>query len=289
VHLHGAFNHWNTAISRSLQRPYVFSPHSGYDPVSLRRSHVRKALYRFLFEREMLESASLIVALTAVELDQIRAFGATGLVAVIPNGVATAAPDVDPIALRRELELPAEDRLAVFVGRLDVYRKGLDRLVWGIVQAPGWHLALVGPRVRDVARLEEMIADLAIGDRVHLTDERHGQRLQEAYAGADLFVLSSRWEGLPMALLEAMAHGVPVVVSPEVGRLVDVEEAGAGWIATSEGLGDLLKRLKVDGGPQLRARGQAARTLAKRYAWDAVAEGYEAAYQQVLDPREAVK
>ena len=61
-------------------------------------------------------------------------------------------------AFRRELQYPREALLAVFVGRLDVHRKGLDVLVRGIADAPAWHLALVGPRFRGVERLERMIA-----------------------------------------------------------------------------------------------------------------------------------
>ena len=167
VHLHGAFNPSNTAIARALRRPYVFSPHSGYDPVSLRRSRGRKAVYRILFERAMLERAALLVALTDVELADIRAFGATRPCEVIPNGVERPAEDLDAEAFRRELGLPHDALLAVFVGRLDVHRKGLDVLVRGVADAPGWHLALVGPRFRDVERLERMIADLRLGDRVH--------------------------------------------------------------------------------------------------------------------------
>jgi glycosyltransferase involved in cell wall biosynthesis len=289
VHLHGAFNRSNTAISRAIAHPYVFSPHSGYDPVSLRRSRIRKVVYRLLFELSMLRRAALVAALTDVELDQVRSFGATGAVVVIPNGVATPARNVDPLTFRRELGLPDDAHLAAFVGRLDVYRKGLDRAVRGLAEAPRWHLALVGPRFRDVPRLERMISELAIQDRVHFTGERHGKQLQEALAGADLFVLLSRWEGLPMALLEAMSYGTPAVVSPEVGRLLDVEHAGAGWTTRDgESLGALLIQFPDDGRPELESRERAARELAKRYEWDAVAERYEHAYKMVLRSRESM-
>ncbi len=288
IHLHGAFNRWNTALSASLRRPYVFSPHSGYDPVSLRRSRLRKVLYRSVFERSMLERAALTVALTEAEADQVRAFRGKGSLAVIPNGVEPPVADVDRLALRRDLELTAEDHLVVFVGRLDVHRKGLDRLVRGVAGAPGWHLALVGPRFSDVGRLETMIDDLAIGDRVRFTGERHGRALREALAGGDLFVLLSRWEGLPIALLEALSYGTPVVVSPEVGRVIDVEASGAGWVVPPDGLGSLLVRLHGET-EELDAHRLASHMLAARYTWDAVAEAYEAAYEQVLRSRKTVR
>jgi glycosyltransferase involved in cell wall biosynthesis len=282
VHLHGAFNQSNTAVSRALRSPYVFSPHSGYDPVSLTRGRGRKLVYRVLFERTMLKHAALSVALTNQELGQLRALGVTGPVEVIPNGVEPAPVDLDRHAFRQELELSPDSLLAVFVGRLDVYRKGLDMLVRGVAAAPPWHLALVGPRFRDVDRLEQMIADLGTGDRVHLVGERHGRRLQEGVAAANVFMLLSRWEGLPMALLEALCLGKPAVVSSAVERLIGVDAAGAGWVADEGELGPLLRHLQDRGRGELVRRGTAALQLSKRYDWDLVAERYESAYERAL-------
>ena len=288
VHLHGAFNPSNTAISRTLRRPYVFSPHSGYNPVSLRRSRGRKTVYRILFERSMLERAASLVALTEAELADVRAFGATRPCEVIPNGVEPPADDPDAEAFRRALGLPPDALLAVFVGRLDVHRKGLDVLVDGVSEAPGWHLALVGPRFRDVERLERMIADLRLGDRVHLVGERHGRGLREAVRAADLFVLMSRWEGLPMVLLEALALGRPAVVSGAVERSVPVAAAGAGWVAGEADLGTVLREIAGTGRDELAERGRAALALSRRYDWDSVAERYEAVYERSREPRPRV-
>ena len=279
AHLHGAFNVSNTAVSRSLRRPYVFSPHSGYDPVSLRRSRGRKLVYSVVFERAMLRRAALLVALTDVELADIRKFGGTGPSAVIPNGVEPAPHDLDRHAFRRELGIGPDAYLAVFVGRLDVQRKGLDVLVRGIAEAAGWHLALVGPRFRDVDRLERMISGLGVGERVRLVGERRGRSLHEAVAAADLFTLLSRWEGLPMSLLEALALATPAVVSPAVERLIGVDRAGAGWVVTPDDLGPLLRRLARE---ELVRRGRQALELSRGYDWDSVAERYEAAYRRAL-------
>jgi glycosyltransferase involved in cell wall biosynthesis len=284
VHLHGAFNVTNTLVSRSLRRPYVFSPHSGYDPVSLRRSRARKVLYRVLFERAMLERASLLVALTDAELADLRRFGASAPTVVIPNGVERPPADLDRGAFRRELRIGADDLLAAFVGRLDVYRKGLDVLVRGIAAAPGWHLALIGPRFRDVDRLEALIEQLGIGDRIHFLGERHGRGLQESVAGADLFTMLSRWEGMPMALLEALSLSVPAIVSPAVERAIGVDAAGAGWVAEEQDLGPLLSRLRDADRRELRRRGEAAVFLSGTYDWAEVAGRYEHVYERALPP-----
>jgi glycosyltransferase involved in cell wall biosynthesis len=283
VHLHGGFNVSNTAVARALDLPYVFSPHSAYERVSLTRGRVRKAAYRMLFERTMLRRASLVTALTSAELDDVKAFGAPGPFAIIPNGVTSSPPEADRASVRQNLGVRGDRRVVVFVGRLDVWRKGLDRLIAGVAEAPEWHLAVIGPDHRGgLARLRDMVRNHHIVDRVSLCGPLLGRRLQDTLAAADLFALMSRWEGLPMALLEALSHGTPAVVSPEVDRCVGVGAAGAGWSASSESLGGTLRSLTSMEDLQWADYSRAAKQLSRRYDWEAVADQYESAYERVL-------
>jgi glycosyltransferase involved in cell wall biosynthesis len=283
VHLHGAFNLTNTAASLALRTPYVFSPHSGYDPVSLRRSKARKAVYRSLFERRMLRRASLVCALTEVELKHVHDYGAPRPGIVIPNGVSRPPANVDRRAFRAKLGLDDTTHVAVFLGRLDIYRKGLDLVMNGIAQAEGWHLALVGPDHRgELNELRSLAGNLKIAHRVSFTGPRHGLELHECLAGADLFALMSRWEGLPMSLLEALSHGTPALVSLEVESLVPVAASGAGWTASPNTVGDTLRRLAGLDAARMSRHREAALRLSTDYDWDAVAAQYEAAYERAI-------
>jgi glycosyltransferase involved in cell wall biosynthesis len=223
------------------------------------------------------------VALTDVEARDLDAFGAGQPVAIIPNGVIPAPRDLDGAGFRRELGLGPTDRLLLFVGRLDVLHKGLDVLVDGVAEAPAWRLAMVGPDVRGgrawlLARAEA----LGMLSRLAVVGPRQGRALHQAFAAADCFALTSRWEGLPIALLEALAHGVPAVVSPAVDRLVGVTQAGAGWSVRGSELGPVLCRLAGD---ERAKRAAEARALAARYDWTAIAARYEAAYGGLTGPR----
>jgi glycosyltransferase involved in cell wall biosynthesis len=97
--------------------------------------------------------------------------------------------------------------------------------------------------------------------------------------------LTSRWEGMPMALLEALALGRPAVVSPAVERTIGVGDGGAGWVVSEGDVGRVLRDIRRD---ELSERGRAALKLSKQYDWDTVAERYEAAYERAQGSRQRV-
>lgn len=279
VHLHSVFLPFNTLAARALRTPFVVSPHGGYDPVSLRRSAGRKAAYRILFERRMLQRAALVCALTTQEAHAARSMGASGRVVVIPNGVEPFSDEVDPLPLRRELGIEPSELLAVFVGRLDVFHKGLDELLRGLAGAPGWNLALVGPDHRGGrGTLQRLAADLGVDDRVLFVGPRDRATVHQAMVAADVAVFASRWEGQPMALLEALTVGTPAVVSTAVESVVGVAASGAGWCFAHGGLAAVLRQVAVASPSERDARRSAAARLAARHDWTAIAGRYEHAY-----------
>jgi glycosyltransferase involved in cell wall biosynthesis len=161
----------------------------------------------------------------------------------IPNGVDVARfHPVDPPGrrrLREALGLPLDAPIAIFVGIVNP-RKGVDRLLdaWPAVEArhPEATLVLVGP-------LPDATSDATVafvGQLRALTDQLRiqlaGQQadVQRYLQAADLFVLPSRVEGLPNALLEAMACGLPVVSSPLSGVSEVIQHGTNGLLLVDE-------------------------------------------------------
>jgi glycosyltransferase involved in cell wall biosynthesis len=273
----------NTAIARTWRGAVVVSPHGGYDPVSLRRSLFRKRVYSTLYEKSMVRRAATAVALTDVEAAQVRAFAGDVVTAVVPNGVAPRPAGMGGRSFRDRVGIPADARLAVFVGRLDVRHKGLDRLMAATAAAPTWRFLLAGPDHRNGhQRLRRMAAGLGTSARIHLVGQLEASALTDAYAAADLFVLPSRWEGLPMSLLEALAQGIPALVTPEVDRLVPVSRSGAGWVSAPGELGAALEAAVALPPAAWSGAAQAARRLARRYDWNDVAAAYEDVYRTAI-------
>jgi glycosyltransferase involved in cell wall biosynthesis len=283
VHLHATFTAANNLLAARLRMPYVISPHGGYAPASLARHAGRKRLYVALAERRTLRRAALRIVLTQTEAEQLRTLGVREPVEVIPNGVSQASADVDPTAFRAELGLDSEAPLLVYVGRVDLWHKGLDILVQGVAEAPEWSAAVVGPDFRRSREpLQRLAAALGAERRIVFTGPRRGRQLDEAFAAADVFAHTSRWEGFPISLLEALSHGVPALVSPAVESVVGVSAAGAGWVAGPEQVGGILRAVAQLDRAVWARHADAARQLAARYRWDEVAALYEAAYERAL-------
>lgn len=185
-----------------------------------------------LFRRAFLRNLHAVVAnsrhIASALRERIPALP-TERIFMIPNGVSfTAAP---PAPLRCALGLGADDLLAVTVGALE-WRKGMDRLLGALAgaRAPRLHLALAGDGP-DRAALQERARALGVAGRVHFLGERRD--VPAVLAAADLFVIASVSEGFSVAMLEAMAAGLPVI-STDVGGAWEALAArdgrpAAGW------------------------------------------------------------
>jgi glycosyltransferase involved in cell wall biosynthesis len=107
--------------------------------------------------------------------------------------------------------------------------------------------------------------------------------LHQALAASDLLVLLSRSEGLPMALLEGMSHGLPAAVSPEVNARVAV--GASGWVTPPSELGALLCRICNDPEKEWVRRREEALNMATHFEWPQVAASYLEAYNRAVDQR----
>jgi glycosyltransferase involved in cell wall biosynthesis len=262
-----------------FRMPYIVSLRGGdvpgFRPYDFARQHRLLApLLRRVWHR-----ASGVVA-NSEGLRQLgQAFEPRIPVKVIPNGV-----DLEKYKpVTRSWEPP---RL-LFVGRV-VYQKGLDLLLKALAGLPvsSWQLEIIGDGPQ-LDRLKEQTARLNIEDKVNFPGWQSREELPKTYQSCNLFVYPSRHEGMPNAVLEAMASGLPVLatriagneelVSEETGLLVPTEDA--------EALGAALANLI----PSASLRQQMGRAARKRveahYSWRKVAQGYLDLMNSILETR----
>ena len=206
-------------------------------------------------------------------------------VSVIHHGVDTthfrpAAPE-SVRALRRELALPADRPIALFVGDL---RKGGVVALEVLAQVSGLHLLMVSGS--DTEPYRAHAAALGVSERV--TFEPAARTIQRYYAAADMFLFPSPYDAFGMVALEAMASALPVVMSRQAGASELIEPERDGLIvdkATDIGaFVDHVRRLTRN--PELRtSMGAAARRTAERHSWDAVARETMRIYERAVAGR----
>jgi glycosyltransferase involved in cell wall biosynthesis len=211
---------------------------------------------------------------------------APGRVATIPNGVPYAPPE--RVRLREELGLGAADRLLVSVGNLYPVKGHLflvEALARVARQHPTAHLAIAGRGEQEPA-LRACAEAHGIADRVHLLGLRAD--VPAVLAAADVFVLPSLSEGLPLALLEAMLAGRPIV-SSNVGEVAVALAHGEAGVLVPPGdaaaLAGALDRVLRDREASAQLGARAARRAAAEYELSRMVARWVSLYEVVLGER----
>ncbi|MFI5955354.1 glycosyltransferase family 4 protein [Cryptosporangium sp. NPDC051539] len=234
VHLHCAKA---GLIGRSVLRgrvPTVFSPHAwSFQAVD---GALRRAV--LAWERYALRWTDVVVCVSAAERDTGVAHGLRGRMEVLPNAVLPAS--VEPVrarprpAVREELGLDPGTPVAVCAARL-ARQKGQDVLIdaWPAVRAavPGARLVLVGDGVARPAL--ETAVRRAGAEGVDFTGPVDRSIALSWMYASDVVVCPSRWEGMSLVPLEAMALGRPLVVTA-VDGMAEAVPPGTGWIVPPE-------------------------------------------------------
>lgn len=274
LHAHGMYVAPNWIFGRQARRqgvPLVVHVHGFFEPWILARSRLKKRAAALLFESENWRAAKLWRALTAVEADQIRGQGITSPIVVAPNGVDVAYFQQAVTAL------PKPKRRALFLGRLHP-KKGVELLIQAWAQlGPAyndWELLIVGPDEGGYrAVLEKELVAHGASASIAISGAVFGLEKVRLLRSADLFVLPSHSEGFSVAVLEALASGVPVLISDRC-NFDEVEPAGAGWLCRPEAA-SILAQLRIalaTTEAERRERGGAGLKLVnEKYSWESVA------------------
>ena len=218
-------------------------------------------------------TARLCSRLVAVSDATRRAFEEQGFPAdrleTVPNGIALdgAAPAT---SLRSDLGIPADAFLVALVGRLAPV-KGQRELIEALARVPEAHAVLAGEDLESggAFRMELEAQAEPLGDRVHFAGYRPGVAAE--LAEVDALVLPSRIEGMPLVVLEAMAHAKPVVATPVGGTPELVVDGETGILV--DGVDELtaaLQRLARDPDEARRLGEAGRRRVEERFGEDAM-------------------
>jgi glycosyltransferase involved in cell wall biosynthesis len=292
AHLHALFSPVTTlaaTIARYHHLPYIIRPCGMLDPADLQKKKRLKQIYATLLERPNLAGAAAIhfTSKEEAKISERFGLGSTGKMPVprdlvIPLGVTAG--------LFRKRLGESQVPIILFMSRI-APKKGLDLLIPALESILGsgieFHFILAGSNPQDAdyeTQIKGKINNSSLAKYTTITGFVSGDLKLELLTKADLFVLPSYYENFGIAVAEAMAVGVPVVISDRIHIAEDIQQAEAGWVGPLEvgAIANSIKSALLN--PQERQRrGLNGKEYAKKhYNWEAIAQQTIDAYQQIL-------
>lgn len=276
VHHHGLWLrplHYAHQHARRVGIPLVVSPRGMMSPWAWRHHRLQKKLAaRWLHPGAMSAVAGWHVT-SPTEADEVRALGFTQPICAAPNGVDAPSP-ADLAAARahwqNRVEAAATHRVAVFHSRFHEKKRVLELIeLWGRQAPEGWTLLMVGvPEQYSVDRLREHARRAAAGSRIEIHD---GTEQPPPYAAGSLFLLPSHSENFGLVIAEAMAHGIPVMVT-DATPWATLNSSDLGWCVPWAEFPAALARVTAEPPEALRARGARAREwVLREFSWERAA------------------
>jgi glycosyltransferase involved in cell wall biosynthesis len=295
VHVHGLYRFPTTAAaywSRRVGVPYIIRPHGSLDPYLYERSSASvwlKRLYERAFDLPNLNFASAIHYTADGEQERASFLQLRSPSFVVPNGLDWDRYRVLP----RRGELRArwaigDAPVILFMGRLH-FGKGLDLLVpafQAVRQAiPDAQLVIAGPENDGYGKkVRAWVSERGLDPAVHFVGPLHGSDVVQAYVDSDVLALPSYSESFGMAVVEAMACALPVVISDRVNIHDEISKSGAGLVTRcdSDDVAGALLSLLSDPERRRSMGHDGRRRVEERYSWPDVVKALTTEYELVL-------
>jgi len=300
VHIHSLYL-FHGMISgyycRRYNVPYLIRPHGTLDPFIYKRHRFRKSLMEFLFEQQNFNYAHAIHFTTEEEMK----LATTSNLMLKPKGIVVPLG----IELSEYKNLPEYGtfrakypeingkKIILFLGRIN-FKKGLEILIKAYSKITNLrsdvHLVIAGPDNNGFEkRVKEWLKDKALLDRTTFTGMLYGKEKLSVLRDADAFVLPSYSENFGLSVIEAMACGLPVIISDRVNIWGEVSKKGAGKVIPCDG-NQLAKSIielldNKDLAKHMGLKGKAL--VSDHFEWSKIASKLENVYRTMIQENPA--
>jgi glycosyltransferase involved in cell wall biosynthesis len=283
VHAHGLWmmpGMYAADAALAANVPFVLATRGMLSPWAINHSKLKKRVMWYLQQRSALYKARCLHATSDAEREDLRQFGLTMPIAVVPNGIAVPPP-------QKSTEAAPTERRLLLLSRIDE-KKGIENLLraWRDVEAssPTWNLVICGPGRADYVAALRSLSKALGNKRIEFLPARYGDEKAALLWSVEIFVLPTFEESFGVAIAEALAHGIPVITTRRT-PWKGLEETGSGWWIDI-GVPPLIAALRTalsKSAEDLRAMGARGREwMARDFSWGPIGEKMRATYEWML-------
>ncbi len=265
---------------------YIIIPRSELTYDAQQHHHFRKFIFNNLILKYYSQKAIAIQYLTERERMCSRKDWNKNYI-VIPNGITIPEKKKNNFFSNNIINMIA-------IGRLAVFQKGYDMLIEACVNIKekllmnNCHIFIFGSDPGDKASLGLLIKSYHLENIIELNDGIYGQNKEEKLLNSDVFLMTSRFEGLSMGLLEALSYGLPCLVTTGSNMREEIEKYNCGWGADNnvESLKKALLAILKDK-DNIKIKSENARKLAGEYCWDKIGKDSHNKFLEILTKKES--
>lgn len=297
VHINSLYQFPSSAAAyycRKFKVPYILRPHGTLDPYLYRRHPLRKRIYELLIERRNLANAAALHFTTVEEMELASSLNLRFRAAVVPLGFEPEEPHKTLLHVTSIWPHLHGKTLILFLGRVN-FKKGLDILARAFAQVrrehSDVHLVIAGPDNEGYGEcVRNWLRNEGVLDSVTFTGMVQGARKAALLQAAAMFVLSSYSENFGIAVVEAMAARVPVVVSDRVNIWREIRNAGAGIVVglDAQSLANAILSLLSQNDLREAMGHNGARFVRENFSWEIVGDTLIKLYRSVLERQKTV-
>jgi|GEM_PF-2279607 glycosyltransferase involved in cell wall biosynthesis len=243
VNFHDTYDPFHVALSKhfiSEGWPYVFTPRGGLSVLAQKVKFYKKIPANLLFFNKYVKKSALIHALCENEAEEIRIKYPNSNIFIVSNGVSDDLLSISDEAYKKDVINNLKEKSLItigFIGRIDVYHKGLDLLFLAIKKLQeSWadnkiKLIITGPFYsnKDRQKIFKMIEKMPYKDDIFIKPPVFNDEKWAEINTYDIFVHTSRFEGLPNSVLEAMTLGKPCLVTQGTNMCEIMKLNKCGW------------------------------------------------------------
>ena len=274
-------------IAMNQRKKYIIWPHGSLDPFDLQKKNALKTLIGNLLANRILKNAYKLCFTAEQESVVVETYGATVSKAILPLPVESVQfTKLAGHSFRRKHGIEPDAFVFLFLGRVN-YKKGIETIIRAtqILYATFTNVRIViaGHDQSDFAReLKALVDSLGLGDVICFCGELKEADKAAAFYDCDCFVLPSLNENFGIAVIEALQHSLPVIISDNVYIASEIARLNGGWVcqANVESLQTAMQHILLNKA-DYAFRKAAAKTAGDHFMPDNLLSRYKAFYDAI--------